>query len=61
MNEGMIRSLATIVLVALAASGCRRDPGRDVKPMAATPAQVKELGTLREAVREAMRAQKKQG
>jgi len=39
MNEGMNRSLATIVLVALAASGCRRDPGRDVKPMAATPAQ----------------------
>jgi hypothetical protein len=34
----MIRPLAIIILVALAAGGCRRDPGRDVKPMAAAPA-----------------------
>jgi len=34
----MIRTLATTMLVLLAATGCRRDPGRDVKPMTSTPA-----------------------
>src|SRR4051794_19374920 len=34
----MIRPLATLVLVALAFGGCRRDPGRDVTPMVAAPA-----------------------
>src|SRR5215213_5793688 len=35
----MKRSFATMVLVAFAAGGCRRDPGRDVKPMIAAPAR----------------------
>jgi hypothetical protein len=34
----MIRPLAALMLVALTAVGCRRDPGRDVKAMTATPA-----------------------
>jgi hypothetical protein len=34
----MIRWLAILVLLALAATGCRRDPGRDVKPMTASAA-----------------------